>query len=151
MQGGAGVGEFLDSSLGKVRIAEEVVALTAGMAAAECYGLVGMAPRTVQEGISGLLRREDAARGVSVRIEEDEAYIDLHVVVQYGVNIAQVCRNVMEQVKYAVETVCGLKVKRVNVHVRGVRVPEERIQANSRQLPSREAPDEGGSRETKWE
>lgn len=114
------------SGLGKVRIAEEVVALTAGMAVTECYGIVGMAPRTVQEGLSGLLRREDAARGVSVRIEEDDVYIDLHVVVQYGVNIAQVCRNVQEQVKYAVETMCGLKVNQVNVHVRGVRVPDDR-------------------------
>lgn len=121
----AAVADTLQSGLGKVRVAEEVVALMAGMAAAECYGLVGMAPRTVQEGISGLLKREDMARGVSVRIEDEEAVIELHVVVQYGVNISQVSRNVMEQVKYAVETLCGLKVKQVNVHVRGVRVPEE--------------------------
>src|SRR5690606_1730940 len=115
----------LESGLGKIRVAEEVVALTAGMAAAECYGLVGMAPRTVQEGISGLLRREDMARGVSVRVDDDEAVIDLHVVVQYGVNISEVARNVMTQVKYQVETLCGLKVRQVNVHVRGVRVPDE--------------------------
>lgn len=136
-----GQGGQQESGLGKVRIAEEVVALTAGMAAAECYGLVGMAPRTVQEGLSGLLKREDMARGVSVRIEEDEVFIDLHVVVQYGVNISEVCRNAMEQVKYAVETMCGLKVRQVNVHVRGVRVPDERLPAGSRPFLDE---DEGG-------
>jgi len=111
-----------DTGLGKIQIADEVIATIAGVAATECYGLVGMHARNVQEGLSVLLRREDLARGVQVTIVDNRAIIDLSVVVQYGVNIAQVAHNVMEQVKYAVESQCGLEVAKVHVHVAGVRV-----------------------------
>ncbi|MBO8142230.1 MAG: Asp23/Gls24 family envelope stress response protein [Firmicutes bacterium] len=111
-----------DTGLGKVQIADEVIASIAGAAATECYGLAGMHARSVPEGISVLLGREDSARGVQVTIDENRAVIDLFVVVQYGVNIAEVARNVMEQVKYAVENQCGLEVAKVNVHVQGVRL-----------------------------
>lgn len=107
-----------ETSLGKVHIDTEVVAIIAGAAAIECYGLVGMnAP-----GISLVRRQEDLARGVVVSNDDEGAVIDLHVVAQYGVNIVEVSHNVMEQVKYAVEGHCGLEVARVNVHVEGVRV-----------------------------
>ena len=111
-----------DTGLGKIQIADEVIATIAGVAATECYGLAGMHARNVQEGLSLLLRREDLARGVQVTIEDNRAIIDLSVVVQYGVNIREVAHNVMEQVKYAVESQCGLEVAKVNVHVEGVRV-----------------------------
>ncbi len=113
-----------ETGLGKIQIADEVIATIAGVAATESYGLVGMHARNVQEGLSVLLRREDLARGVQVTIADNRAIIDLFVVVQYGTNIAEVARNVMEQVKYAVENQCGLEVARVNVHVMGVRVDD---------------------------
>src|SRR5690606_25242037 len=111
-----------DTGLGKIQIADEVIATIAGVAATECYGLVGMHARNVQEGLSVLLRREDLARGVQVTIVDNRAIIDLSVVVQYGVNIAQVAHNVMEQGKYAVESKCGLECAKGNVPVEGVRV-----------------------------
>src|SRR5690606_29757653 len=132
-----------ETGLGKIRIADEVIATIAGVAATESYGLVGMHARNVQEGLSVLLRREDLARGVQVTIADDNrAIIDLSVGVQYGVNIAEVAHNVMEQVKYAVESQCGLEVARVNVHVEGVRVdahaaPASNAGARHRRQPTR--------------
>lgn len=111
-----------ETSLGKVHIDTEVVALVAGAAAVECYGLVGMHAPGLRQGLSVILRQEDLARGVIVSTEEGAAVIDLHVVAQYGVNIVEVSHNVMEQVRYAVEGQCGLEVSRINVHVEGIRV-----------------------------
>lgn len=111
-----------ENSLGKIEISESVVAMIAGMAATECYGLVGMASRNVQDGIAELLGRENLERGVDVRIADGAVDVSLHVIVEYGVKISEVANNIMEQVKYAIENSCGLEVKSVNVHVEGVRV-----------------------------
>lgn len=116
------VAQSRNTELGSISIAEEVIATVAGVAATESYGLVGMAARGVQKGLAIFRRGEDVSRGVEVHLEGDTVTIDLHVVVQYGVNIAQVAQNVMEQVKYAVEHHCGLEVAQVNVHVESVRV-----------------------------
>jgi uncharacterized alkaline shock family protein YloU len=94
----------------------------AGVAAMECYGLVGMANRSIQDGISELLRREQLNRGVDVRVEPDGVVLDLHIIVEYGTNITEVAHNVMDKVKYTVENQIGVSVARVNVHVQGVRV-----------------------------
>lgn len=119
---GMRVAQSRTTELGTISIAEEVVATIAGVAATECYGLVGMGARGVQKGLAIFRRGEDVSRGVEVHLDGEKVTIDLHVVVQYGVNIAQVAHNVMEQVKYAVERYCGLEVSRVNVHVESVRV-----------------------------
>lgn len=119
------VAQSRTTELGAISIAEEVIATIAGVAATECYGLVAMAARGVQKGLALFRRGEDVSRGVEVHLDGDKVTIDLHVVVQYGVNIAQVAHNVMEQVKYAVEHHCGLEVSQVNVHVESVRVDEE--------------------------
>jgi uncharacterized alkaline shock family protein YloU len=92
------------------------------LAAMECYGLVGMAPRNIQEGLSDLLRRENFERGVDIQFGEESISIQLYIVVEYGVKISEVARLVQERVKYVVETMLGLKVDRIDVRVQGVRV-----------------------------
>ena len=114
-----------ENGLGRIEISESVIAIIAGTAASECYGLVGMASRNVQDGISELLGWENLERGVQVYLHEGAVEIELHIVVEYGVKISEVAHNVMEQVKYAVENSCGLEVLKVNVHVEGVRVRRE--------------------------
>lgn len=112
----------IQSQYGTVSIREEVIATMSGVAAMECYGLVGMAPRNVQEELTDLLRRENFERGVDVTFGEDSVSVQLYIVVEYGVKISEVAKNVQERVKYVVETMLGLKVDSVNVKVQSVRV-----------------------------
>ncbi|MDI9442320.1 MAG: Asp23/Gls24 family envelope stress response protein [Firmicutes bacterium] len=114
----------IQSEYGKISIREEVIAKIAGVAAMECYGLVGMAPRNVQEELTDLLRRDNLERGVDVKFNEDSISIRLYIVVEYGVKISEVARNVQERVRYHVENMLGLTVDRIDVKVQSVRVTE---------------------------
>ncbi len=114
----------IHSELGSINISEDVIAIVCGVAAMECYGLVGMAPRNVQEGISDLLRKDHFERGVDIQFNEDSISVTLYIVVQYGVKISEVARNVQERVKYAIEDQLGLQVESIGVRVQGVRVTD---------------------------
>ncbi|MDI3281356.1 MAG: Asp23/Gls24 family envelope stress response protein, partial [Bacillota bacterium] len=105
-----------------INISDHVIAIIAGIAATECYGLVGMASRSFQDGLAELLGRESMHKGVDVRLSGERMEIDLYIVVEYGINIPEVAYNVMEKVKYTVERLVGVEVSRINVHVQGVRV-----------------------------
>lgn len=108
---------------GKIDIADQVIAVIAGSAAVDCYGLVGMASRKqLKDGIAELLGRENLARGVEVRREGEQVHLDLHVIVSYGTKISEVAHNIQSKVKYVLEEVVGLQVDHVNVFVQGVRV-----------------------------
>lgn len=119
------MGKELRTALGRVIISEEVLATIAGMAAVECYGLVGMASRKIKDGIVELLGRDNLSRGVEIVIQENEVYVNLYIIVGYGVRISEVAHNVMEKVKYSIERITGLDVARVNVTVQGVKVSKE--------------------------
>lgn len=110
------------NELGNISISEDVIATIAGVSAMECYGLVGMASGTLKDGIAQLLGREDIKKGVEVIIEDDEVTLTLNIIVGFGVNISEVARNVMERVQYNVQKQSGLKVKRINVNVQGVKL-----------------------------
>lgn len=112
----------VNSQLGAVDISLEVLASIAGNAATECYGLVGMASRTLGDGIAELLGRDAASTGVEVKVDGDEVVIELYTIVEYGVRISEVARNIQERVKYSVENLTGKSVSSVNVNVQGVRV-----------------------------
>lgn len=118
------MGKLMENILGQVDISEEVIATIAGAAAIECYGLVGMASRKISDGVSGLLKRENLAKGVTVTFQDDAVVIDLNIIVGYGVKISEVAANVMGRVHYTVESMTKLKVSEVNVNVQGVRFLE---------------------------
>lgn len=107
---------------GNIEIAREAVATIAGAAAVRCYGIVGMVPRGIRQGVAEILGRDDVGQGVEVRFEGDEVKIELWVVMCYGVNIAEVANSVMETVRYEVEKMTGLRAVEVNVNVVGIRV-----------------------------
>lgn len=113
---------LIETKLGDIEIANEVIATVAGIAAVESYGLVGMASRKIKDGIVELLGRENLSRGVEVRESEGELFIDLYIIVGYGTRIDEVANNVISAVKYSVEKYTGLKVSMVNINVQGVRV-----------------------------
>lgn len=112
----------IENEYGKVVISEELIATLAGVAAVECYGLVGMSSRKFKDGIAELLGRDNLSRGVEVHLDNGKLCVELHIIVSYGTKIPEVAANVIEKVKYILERFTGLTVAQVNVHVQGVRV-----------------------------
>lgn len=113
----------LNSSLGDVYIDSSVIATCAGTTAVECFGIVGMAAVSMTDGIVKLLKRESLAKGIHVAVDENnELTLNFHVIVAYGVSISAVADNLISNVKYQVEEITGLSVKKINIYVEGVRV-----------------------------
>ena len=105
--------------LGAIRIANEVVAVIAGLAATEIEGLAGMSGG-LAGGFAEMLGHKNLAKGVRVEVGEKETAVDIFVIVKYGAKIPDVASRVQENVKHAIESMTGLKVLEVNVHVQGV-------------------------------
>lgn len=119
--------KVIEAPLGTITIADEVIATIAGIAAIDCYGLVGMASRKqVKDSLSELLGRDNPGRGVEVRVLDDEVQVDLYIIVSYGTNIYEVAQNVRDKVRYVLNESIGVAVDRVNIFVQGVRVATER-------------------------
>lgn len=112
------------NELGDVRIANEVVAVIAGLAAVDVAGVAGMSGG-IAGGIAELLGRKNLAKGVKVEVGEAQAAVDLYVVVNFGVRIPEVAWQIQESVKRAIQTMTGLEVVEVNVHVQGVHFHQE--------------------------
>jgi len=110
------------TDFGNIEIAREALAAIAGAAAVRCYGIVGMVPRGIRQGVAEILGKDALGQGVEVSLEGDEVKIDLWVVMCYGVKIAEVAHSVMETVRYEIEKMTGLRAVEVNVNVVGVRV-----------------------------
>ena len=106
------------SSLGRISIAGDVVAQIVGHTAAECYGVVGMSGRGR---VARLLSRDRVRQGIVVAGDGDGLRVDLYVVVEYGLNLAEVAATVRSRVAYEVERLTGLPVAAVEVHIRDVR------------------------------
>jgi uncharacterized alkaline shock family protein YloU len=127
MQEGFRMPKTIHTEYGTISIAEDVIATVAGLAAMDCYGLVGMASRKqVKDSLSELLGRDNPGRGVEVRISGEDVQVDLYIVVSYGVNIYEVAQNVRDKVRYVLNESIGIAVDRVNIFVQGVRVAAER-------------------------
>jgi len=115
-------GHALSSPLGRITISSDAIAQIVGETALECYGVVGMAARGPVGGPVGrLLGRDRPSRGVEVGREADEVTIDLHVVVEYGLNLAEVASTIRNRVAYEVGRMTGLPVRSVEVHIDDVR------------------------------
>lgn len=113
----------IKQSLGLINIAPHAVATVAGIATMQCFGVVGMASRNLQDGISELLTGKDnLTKGIEVSIEDESVSVTLYIIVEYGVRIQEVAHNVIDSVKYAVESQLGLQASQVNVVVQGVRI-----------------------------
>ena len=106
------------TELGTVLITSDVITTLAGAAATNCFGVKGMAKRSVSDGLVHLLKREAMGKGVLVTYCPDqEISIELHIAVDYGVNISAVTASIIDEVRYRVENATGTKVKRVDVFV----------------------------------
>lgn len=115
-----------ESSVGIVKISDEVVSVIAEIAADEIQGIVEV-PHGVSSNISQILKGKKSSNGKSVKVtlEEDKAIIELNVAVEYGMKIPDVVSAVQENVKKTVEAMTGLKVDKVNVNVQNIYVPKQ--------------------------
>lgn len=109
----------LKNDFGTIHINENVIAKVCGMAATDCMGVLGLASA---DGISDLLKRDSIDKGVRVFAEESSVRVEMSVIVKYGVSIAAVAENIIDNVRFTIENMVGISVSRVDVIVRGIRV-----------------------------
>ena len=103
---------------GNVCVSASVYTDIAGTAASNCFGVKGMAARSVSDGVYHLLRKESMAKGVRVEFHEDDTIsIDLHIIVDAGVNLDAVAASIISEVRYVVTKSTGTEVKAVNVYI----------------------------------
>jgi uncharacterized alkaline shock family protein YloU len=113
--------EIVNAS-GRIIISKDVIANLAGIAATECFGVVGMVSSRFSDGIMELLGKESLSKGVDIIPDADAFNISLNIVVSYGMNVSVVAENVMGNVRYTVEKHTGLKLKNVGVNVQGIKI-----------------------------
>lgn len=114
-----------DRKLGRIEISPHAISTIAGEAVLRCYGVVGMASKNLIGGLADLLQPERWGRGVEVQVHDGQVTVDLYVIIQYGTRISEVAHGVMHGVKYALEQALGVPVAEVNVHVQGLRMPND--------------------------
>ncbi|MCY0870694.1 MAG: Asp23/Gls24 family envelope stress response protein [Alicyclobacillaceae bacterium] len=114
--------DYQSTELGKIQIADEVLQIIAGLAASEVPGVAGMSGSFAGGLTESLLGRKNLSKGVKVQFQEGDraCTIDVSVALQFGVSIPEVSLNVQERVKNAVESMTGLQVESIHVHVVGV-------------------------------
>ena len=107
-----------DNEQGSVNISTSVYVDIAGVAASNCFGVKGMAARSVTDGVYHLLRKESMGKGVRVTFHEDDTIsIDLHIMVDHGVNLNAVGQSIISEVRYVVQNCTGTQVRAVNVYI----------------------------------
>lgn len=107
---------------GTLRVSNDVIADLAGYAALECYGVVGMAEIDGQTGVVHLLPSYRLRKGIDVAAEDGVVKLDLHVVVEQGVNMASVVSNLTSSVKFLLKQIAELDNVEVKIHIEGLRV-----------------------------
>jgi len=114
-----------NEGLGEIRISSEVVSIIASNAAMEVKGVASLGGG-IAGNISQVLGRKNPFKGIKVEMgENNEVNIDLHVVVEYGARIPDVAWKIQERVKQSVESMTGLHVNEINIHVQGVSFEKE--------------------------
>lgn len=103
-----------------IKISNDVVASIAGVAVSEVPGVYGMAG-----GITEIFGKKGLTKGIKVEVGEKETKIDVNIIVEYGARIPDVAFEIQNRVKKAVETMTGLKVANVNIHIQGINIPEK--------------------------
>ena len=103
---------------GSVRVSASVYTDIAGTAASNCFGVKGMAARSMKDDVYHLLRKESVDKGVRVTFNDDDSIsIDLHIIVDNGVNLSAVGTSIISEVRYVVTKCTGTKVRAVNVYI----------------------------------
>lgn len=108
-----------DNLIGKIQIADDVVAIIAGLAATEVEGVSSMAGNITNE-LVGKLGMKNLSKGIKVEVVEDTVSVYLNLILKYGYAIPESCMKVQDKVKSAIENMTGLSVADVNIEIAGV-------------------------------
>lgn len=114
----------MENNIGVVKITDDVVSIIAGLAAIDVPGVASMSGGFAG-GIAEALGMKNLSKGVKVEVGEKEALINLYIIVEYGARIPEVAWNIQEKVKQTVESMTGLIVTEVNIHVQGINMAKE--------------------------
>ena len=112
----------IKNDIGTIYISEDVMLKVVGYAVLECYGIVAMSSKRAKDGIVEWLGRENLSKGVQLRMVDDMLDVDLYIVVEYGISVYVACNAIVEVVRYKLESMTGVKVRKVNISVEGIRV-----------------------------
>lgn len=112
----------LNNEKGNIFIDDEVIATIAGLAAIQSYGIVGMASKNAADGFFQLLKFENFTKGIFVDTENQQINIRLHIIVEFGTRISTVGQNIIDRVKFNVESMTGLEVDHIEVFVEDIRM-----------------------------
>lgn len=113
-----------ETEVNGIKIAEDVVAKIAGIAASEVKGVFSM-NGGIAGGISEMFGKKSFSKGVKAQVTDKDTILDLYIIVEYGSRIPDIAWEIQNKVKTAVENMTGLKVLEVNIHVQGVNVPKD--------------------------
>ena len=114
-----------NEEIGSVKIADDVVAMIAALAATEVEGVAALAGNMTNEFLSRVGVR-NAAKGTRVEVIQKKVKVDLAITIEYGFNIPATCQRVQTKVKNAVENMTGLEVTDVNIRIAGINVAKEK-------------------------
>jgi uncharacterized alkaline shock family protein YloU len=112
----------VEEKLGKVIIAPNVLVTIARLTALSVPGVVRMSPGWT-ESMGRLLRRRGPGEGVRIEVEDDTVSVDLYIIVEQGVNMLKVSREIQAEVSRAIHDMVGMDVKEVNIHIQDVEIP----------------------------
>lgn len=113
----------IQNEMGVIQISNDVFTTITGAVATSCFGVKGMAARSKKDGLVHLLRIESMAKGVKVIHQEDDTVsIELHIIVDNGVNLHAVSRSIMSEVSYAVSKLTGAEVRAVDVYIDAIQI-----------------------------
>jgi uncharacterized alkaline shock family protein YloU len=118
--------DYVKTEMGSIQIAPEVIAVIAGLATVEVPGVAGMSGGFAG-GIADLLGRKNLSKGVKVEVGQLEAAIDVSIIIEFGTRIPEVASEIQRNIKNAIESMTGLNVIEVNVHIHDVqfKAPEK--------------------------
>ncbi len=107
---------------GDITISMEAIAAIAGNAALECYGVVGLANKnSIRNNIEELLKADSYSKGIIVKKSKDTYFVDVYLVIAYGIKITEVVSEVQKKVKYVLEKTFDLNFKAVNIYVQSLK------------------------------
>ncbi len=114
-----------DVEIGNIKISVDVVSTIAGIATTQIKGVAGMYSSFAGGIVEKIASKKNPSKGVKVEMTETSVKIDLYIVVEYGVRVPELAWEIQESVKDNVETMTGLDVEKVNIHIEGVSFVEE--------------------------